>query len=117
MIGMLPSLWKSRYGNCRAFVPSFQSLAKHWCCYHWETTSTDHDLEWHGKPGLFFCLLSSLQGVFNTENIVFQVRTLAQGFEAVKGGLGRACEVFGETGRRGCEQLSTKPGEDYCVKR
>lgn len=55
MAGILLSMWKSRYSNCRALLPSI-CPAKHWCCYHWEVTSTDHDLEWCGRPGLVFPL-------------------------------------------------------------
>lgn len=107
MTGMLLSMWKSRYSNCRALLPSSHP-AEHWCCYCCEITSIDHDQEWHGKPGCCFCLLSNLQRVFSRENIPFQVRTLAQGAETVKGGLGDVCEVCWEADRRGCEQLSTK---------
>lgn len=107
MTGMLLSMWKSgtaTAGLCCLPVTQLSTGA----VYHWEITSIDHDLEWRGKPGLFFCLLSSLQRIFSTENIPLQVRTLAQGVEVVKGGLGEVCEVCWEAGRRGYEQVSTK---------
>lgn len=60
------------------------------------------------KARLVLLPAEQLARSFYTENVVFHVRTLVQGFEAVEGGLERACEVFRETCRRGCEQLSTK---------
>lgn len=106
---MLWSLWSTcLYGNCRTLLPSSQSAAEHWCCYHWGIISIDHNLEWHRKPGLFFCSLSSLQRVSHMENIPLQVGTRTQGAELVKGGLGEGCELCREASRTLCELLGTK---------
>lgn len=100
---MLWSLWSTCLcGNCRTLLPSSQSAAEHWCCYHWGIISIDHNLEWHRKPGLF-CSLSSLQRVSRMENIPLQVGTRTQGAELVKGGLGEGCELCREASRTLCE--------------
>lgn len=105
---MLWSLWSTCLcGSCRTLLPSSQA-AEHWCCYHWEIISIDCNLEWHRKPGLFFCLLSSLQRVFYTGNSPLQVGTRTQRAEVVKGGLGEGCELCREASRTQCEQLGTK---------
>lgn len=105
---MLWSLWSMcMHGNCRTLLPSSQ-WAEHWWCYHWEIISIDHNLEWHRKPGLFFCLLSSLQRVSHTKNIPLQMETQTQRAEVVKGGVGEGCEFYREANRTLCEQLGTK---------